>query len=203
MNHENMVKYEDMKEKIPQVKDYLSQPLQDAIHDGDIVGLREAIDAYPGSFATEGISNRLVVRDFLVNENERLAQLDAQLDDSTEPADQRVRSYIQGLDMRLQEVFVSDDSGGKLSGDERLREVLRNFEGDKELIQHLMGVDVRELTPPQEIARWMQYVRDGLVEDLWEAVQDYRETGDVRAIHASIARISESLDRKAEGSLLK
>ncbi len=210
MSSVNVVTYGDMNEKVPHVKDYFSDSLRTAISSGDLAGLREAVDNQAPSFVTEGISNRLLVRDFLVTQKQRLSQLDEGLEKTTDTSfDDYTRAYINALDSDLKDMFIDEDSSKvrKLNGDERLRRELRESDSALALAKHIADIDVRKLTPPEEIISWMQNVRDSIVEDLWNSVQTYREQGltaeTASDFHEAVARIMSGLNEKISGSLLR
>ena len=211
MNHENMVYYSNMEDKTPNAKYYFSESLRAAIDEGDTSRVVEAVETQPASFVTEGISNRLIVRDFLVTQKQRLVQLDDGLDEATNGRlDEYAQAYIHALDTDLKDAFITDEGAEnqKLTGDDRLRSALREPSATINLARHIASIDVRKLTPPDAIVDWMQNVRDSIVELLWEAIQDYKEddsatgTG-VASVRKAIAQLIEDMDRKISGSLLQ
>ncbi len=207
----NMVEYGDMNEKIPQAKDYFNDSFRVAIVSGDSTNLREAVDSLTPSFVTEGISNRLLVRDFLVIQKQRLSQFDEDLEKATAGAglDEYTRSYINALDDDLKTTFMDEDDSDaqKLKGDERLRRELRESDSAITLATHIANIDVRNLTSPEDIIGWMQNIRDSIVEELWDSVQTYKERGltpaTTKEFHDTIARIVDSINEKISGSLLR
>ncbi len=206
-----MVEYGDMNEKIPQAKDYFNDSFRVAIVSGDSTNLREAVDSLTPSFVTEGISNRLLVRDFLVIQKQRLSQFDEDLEKATAGAglDEYTRSYINALDDDLKTTFMDEDDSDaqKLKGDERLRRELRESDSAITLATHIANIDVRNLTSPEDIIGWMQNIRDSIVEELWDSVQTYKERGltpaTTKEFHDTIARIVDSINEKISGSLLR
>lgn len=207
----NVVEYGDMNEKIPQAKDYFNDSFRVAIVSGDSTNLREAVDSLTPSFVTEGISNRLLVRDFLVIQKQRLSQFDEDLEKATAGAglDEYTRSYINALDDDLKTTFMDEDDSDaqKLKGDERLRRELRESDSAITLATHIANIDVRNLTSPEDIIGWMQNIRDSIVEELWDSVQTYKERGltpaTTKEFHDTIARIVDSINEKISGSLLR
>lgn len=198
-----------MSEKLPQAKDYFTDSLRTAIANGDLVNLREAMDDQKPSFVTEGISNRLLVRDFLTLQKQRLSQFDEGLESGSDVGhDEYTRSYIAMLDRDLATAFI-DEAGSqtpqKLKGDERLRREFRESGDAIAFATHIAAIDVRKLTPPEDIVGWMQNVRDSIVEDLWDCVQTYREQGFTQTtaseFHETVIHLVGGVDEMIRGSL--
>lgn len=116
---------------------------------------------------------------------------------------------INALDDDFKTTFIDEDGSEdtqKLKGDERLRRELRESDNAVALATYIANIDVRDLTSPEDILGWMQNTRDSIVEELWDTVQTYRESGatpeTAKEFHETIARIADSINKKISGSLL-
>jgi len=206
-----MIEFENMNQEPQKTESYFSEDLRAAITSGDTSEIKAAVELQEANPVTEAISNRLIVRNFLLKQKQGISLLDEEVSsDASNPhaiiAD--VQSYIGVLDNDFVDSFVTEEhsDAGKLSGDAHFRLVLsESTKSSVALARQLGALNVALLTPPDMIFEWMQNVRDSIVESAWDSVQDIREDGaSARALetmHQSIAKLVASLDEYIAGSL--
>ncbi len=207
-----MVESNNMNKEPQKAELYFSSALRTAIAEGDAFRIKASIEAQNNNSITEAISNRLVVRSFLLRQKYELSHLDESVADLADDAQLIIKelyTYLINIDDDFEDTFFAkedDEKFSKLTGDEHMRAALSEpNEAMVKLARQLAELDVRRLTPPEKVYDWMQNTRDGIVERLWESVQDVREAGATGAaligIHRTIEDLTADLDKYIIGSL--
>lgn len=179
-----------MTERYPPAKYYFNRELVAAIGKGDDDAIRGAIGGLAPSFVTEGISNRIKAHAFLQVLRRRLVAFDDGLELVVNlRLDEYTRTFLRSVTRDTRDAFY-DRSGGPsnaLTGDALLRRELATSPTAVALARQIAEIDVGELTPPEDIAKWMWNWRNYIVETLRECVHDYREQGPHTSRHREIS----------------
>lgn len=185
--------------------------LVQAIRSGEQKNVVAALKSQEHTEITEAISNRLIVRTFLVMQKGGLAVLDRQLSDqlTATQAARLIRDYLRELKSQFTDMFVAgklQDKYAKLSGDKLFREALSApGEPSAEIANKLIEINANSLTSPANMYEVAEYIRDSITETLWETVQDIRERGADEQVRADAKRVITEqvarLDSFIEGNL--
>lgn len=202
----------NMNEQPQSQKHYFIEPLREAIALGDPMKIKEELERQPVNAVTEAMSNRLIVRSFLLMQKQRLSQLDGEISINISKPDMMIKSvssYLNSLDIDFDNSFSGSENGeksNKLSGDDYLRGILsQTNEVSTHLGRQLVELDVARLTPPESVLAWMQNIRESIVQSMWESVQDVRERAadevSLRSVHQAVTSVIDDLDKYIAGSL--
>lgn len=166
-----MLYYENM-EKLPQkASDFLSGDFLAGLEQKDSAKIRDQAAVLPHSVVLEGIGNRMLIRDFLVQTKGELSSYVSDLDGKEAGLEDGMRRLFGVIDGSLDEIFKAADENKNRPGGlgmERFRQEFRN---------------------PDDT------IRGAIVEELWKNVQDYRETGDNQEIRDVISEtVAEFID---------
>lgn len=206
------MEYRRMKEQ-PPASEAFSHELQTAIATGESGAVRAAIERQPMNAVIEGIGNRLLARDFLVSEKRHLSVYDQQLDDAVTPFELATRQCLEAIDSELAEVMAKGEQYRQQPGGAAGRRFVELFtqeasdEACVALLRHLSQVSINDVTALRQPYRFMQYMRNATVEQLWGLVQEYRlQEGavDVQAkAHTEVVGLLQDIDRRIVGVLFK
>lgn len=182
-----MLYYENM-ENLPQkASDFLSGDFLAGLEQRDSAKIREQAALLPHNVVLEGIGNRMLIRDFLVQTKGELSNYVLDLDSKEVDLEDGTRRLFGVIDRSLDEIFkTADDNKDKPGGlgMERFRQEFRNLSGDNvvNLANHIVQMDVDKILAINNPYIVMKAIRGAIVEELWKNVQDYRETGDNQEI---------------------
>lgn len=187
-----MLYYENM-ENLPQkASDFLSGDFLAGLEQRDSAKIREQAALLPHNVVLEGIGNRMLIRDFLVQTKGELSNYVLDLDSKEVDLEDGTRRLFGVIDRSLDEIFkTADDNKDKPGGlgMERFRQEFRNLSGDNvvNLANHIVQMDVDKILAINNPYIVMKAIRGAIVEELWKNVQDYRETGDNQEIKDAIS----------------
>ena len=195
-----MLYYENM-EKLPQkASDFLSGDFLAGLEQKDSAKIRDQAAVLPHNVVLEGIGNRMLIRDFLVQTKGELSSYVSDLDCEETNLEDGTRRLFGVIDGSLDEIFkAADDNKDKPGGlgMERFRQEFRNLSGDNvvNLANHVAQMDVDKILAINNPYTVMKAIRGAIVEELWKNVQDYRETGDNQEIRDAIGEtVAEFMD---------
>ena len=173
-----MLYYENMEELPQKASDFLSGDFLAGLEQKDSAKIRDQAAVLPHNVVLEGIGNRMLIRDFLVQTKGELSSYVLDLDDEEADLEDGTRRLF-GLGM------------------ERLRQEFRNTDDIAviNLAGHIAQMDVDKILAINNPYTVMKAIRGAIVEELWKNVQDYRETGDNREIRDAISEaVAEFMD---------
>lgn len=195
-----MLYYENM-ENLPQkASDFLSGDFLAGLEQKDSAKIRDQAAVLPHNVVLEGIGNRMLIRDFLVQTKGELSSYVSDLDGKEAGLEDGTRRLFGVIDGNLDEIFkTADDNKDKPGGlgMERFRQEFRNLSGDNvvNLANHVAQMDVDKILAINNPYTVMKAIRGAIVEELWKNVQDYRETGDNQEIRDAISEtVAEFVD---------
>ena len=208
-----MIEYNNMNNEPQKSEQYFSSSLREAIISGDPLKVKEALEGQDANTVTEAISNRILVRSFLLKQKQQLSRVNEEVEGKTltegDTIVEVLREYLKNLDADFVDSFVAEDGHAetsKLSGDTYFRAALsEESDGTVQLARQLSTVDVSRLTSPKMVLDWAQHIRDSIVESVWDSAQDIREQGASevasKSVHHSIEEAVNELDKYIAGSL--
>lgn len=195
-----MLYYENMKELPQKASDFLSGDFLAGLEQKDPAKIRDQAAVLPHNVVLEGIGNRMLIRDFLVQTKGELSSYVSTLDGEEADLEDGTRRLFGVIDDKLDEIFKdADDNKDKPGGlgMERFRQEFRNLSGDNvvNLANHVAQMDVDKILAINNPYTVMKAIRGAIVEELWKNVQDYRETGDNQEIRDAISEtVAEFVD---------
>lgn len=206
-----MLYYENMRELPQKTSDFLSGDFLTGLAQKDSARVRKASEMLSHNVVLEGIGNRMLIRDFLLQTKGELSNYISDLDSKEVDLEDSTRRLFGVIDDKLDEICrvaeeCKDDLGGL--GMERLRQEFRNLSGDNvvNLANHIVQMDVDKILAINNPYAVMKGVRNSIVEELWKNVQDYREVGGILEIRENIRKIAvefvEAIDRDILDSML-
>ena len=187
-----MLYYENMEELPQKASDFLSGDFLAGLEQKDSAKIRDQAAVLPYNVVLEGIGNRMLIRDFLVQTKGELSNYVLDLDSKEADLEDGTRRLFGVIDGSLDEIFKdADENKGKPGGlgMERFRQEFRNLSGDNvvNLANHVAQMDVDKILAINNPYIVMKAIRGAIVEELWKNVQDYRETGDNQEIRDAIS----------------
>lgn len=195
-----MLYYENMEELPQKASDFLSGDFLAGLEQKDSAKIRDQAAVLPHNVVLEGIGNRMLIRDFLVQTKGELSSYVLDLDSKEADLEDGTRRLFGVIDGSLDEIFkAADDNKDKPGGlgMERFRQEFRNLSGDNvvNLANHVAQMDVDKILAINNPYTVMKAIRGAIVEELWKNVQDYRETGDNQEIRDAISEaVAEFVD---------
>ena len=195
-----MLYYENMEELPQKASDFLSGDFLAGLEQKDSAKIRDQAAVLPHNVVLEGIGNRMLIRDFLVQTKGELSSYVLDLDDEEADLEDGTRRLFGVIDGSLDEIFKAADENKDRPGGlgmERLRQEFRNTDDIAviNLAGHIAQMDVDKILAINNPYTVMKAIQGAIVEELWKNVQDYRETGDNREIRDAISEaVAEFMD---------
>ena len=206
-----MLYYESMGEVAEKAVNYLSADFRAGLDEKDSARIKEASEMLPHNVALEGIGNRMLIRDFLVQTKGELSKYVSTVDDRESDLEGSTRRLFGTIDENLDGICQAaeeykDEPGGL--GMERFRRAFQNSD-DADIIklaEHIARMDIDTILAINNPYTVMKTIRSDIVEELWKNVQDYRETGDGLEIRENIRKtvveFVEAIDRDVLSSMM-
>ena len=206
-----MLYYESMGEVAEKAVNYLSADFRAGLDEKDSAIIKEASEMLPHNVALEGIGNRMLIRDFLVQTKGELSKYVSTVDDRESDLEGSTRRLFGTIDENLDGICQAaeeykDDPGGL--GMERFRRAFQNSDDAAiiKLAEHIARMDIDTILAINNPYTVMKTIRSDIVEELWKNVQDYRETGDGLEIRENIRKtvveFVEAIDRDVLSSMM-
>ena len=195
-----MLYYENMEELPQKASDFLSDYFLAGLEQKDSAKIRDQAAVLPHNVVLEGIGNRMLIRDFLVQTKGELSNYVLDLDSKEADLEDGTRRLFGVIDGSLDEIFKAADKNKDKPGGlgmERFRQEFRNPDDIAviNLAGHIAQMDVDKILAINNPYTVMKAIRGAIVEELWKNVQDYRETGDNREIRDAISEaVAEFMD---------
>jgi hypothetical protein len=158
---------------------YFHEALKWAIEDGDEEAIVAAVARQEPNNTTEGISNFLLARMFLVGQKGALTRLNNKIAMANTAAKvtELFDSYTDELTIQFNAVFPEKDSAERLN-DAAFRAVLATrSEALPAIARQIATIDLAMLLPPDELLYDMQGVYDLIVESHSFALDNLRNNG--------------------------
>jgi len=172
-----MLYYENMEELPQKASDFLSGDFLAGLEQKDSEKIRDQAAVLPHNVVLEGIGNRMLIRDFLVQTKGELSNYVLDLDSKEADLEDGTRRLFGIIDGSLDEVFKAADENKNRPGG------------------HIAQMDVDKILAINNPYTVMKAIRGAIVEELWKNVQDYRETGDNQEIRDAISEtVAEFID---------
>ena len=206
-----MLYYESMGEVAEKAVNYLSADFRAGLDEKDSARIKEASEMLPHNVALEGIGNRMLIRDFLVQTKGELSKYVSTVDDRESDLEGSTRRLFGTIDENLDGICQAaeeykDEPGGL--GMERFRRAFQNSDDAAiiKLAEHIARMDIDTILAINNPYTVMKTIRSDIVEELWKNVQDYRETGDGLEIRENIRKtvveFVEAIDRDVLSSMM-
>lgn len=206
-----MLYYEDMGGIAEKAVNYLSADFRAGLDEKDSARIKEASEMLPHNVALEGIGNRMLIRDFLVQTKGELSKYVSTVDDRESDLEGSTRRLFGTIDENLDGICQAaeeykDEPGGL--GMERFRRAFQNSDDAAiiKLAEHIARMDIDTILAINNPYTVMKTIRSDIVEELWKNVQDYRETGDGLEIRENIRKtvveFVEAIDRDVLSSMM-
>lgn len=206
-----MLYYESMEEVAEKAVNYLSADFRAGLDEKDSARIKEASEMLPHNVALEGIGNRMLIRDFLVQTKGELSKYVSTVDDRESDLEGSTRRLFGTIDENLDGICQAaeeykDEPGGL--GMERFRRAFQNSDDSAiiKLAEHIARMDIDTILAINNPYTVMKTIRSDIVEELWKNVQDYRETGDGLEIRENIRKtvveFVEAIDRDVLSSMM-
>lgn len=206
-----MLYYESMGEVAEKAVNYLSADFRAGLNEKDSARIKEASEMLPHNVALEGIGNRMLIRDFLVQTKGELSKYVSTVDDRESDLEGSTRRLFGTIDENLDGICQAaeeykDEPGGL--GMERFRRAFQNSDDAAiiKLAEHIARMDIDTILAINNPYTVMKTIRSDIVEELWKNVQDYRETGDGLEIRENIRKtvveFVEAIDRDVLSSMM-
>ena len=206
-----MLYYESMGEVAEKAVNYLSADFRAGLDEKDSSRIKEASEMLPHNVALEGIGNRMLIRDFLVQTKGELSKYVSTVDDRESDLEGSTRRLFGTIDENLDGICQAaeeykDEPGGL--GMERFRRAFQNSDDAAiiKLAEHIARMDIDTILAINNPYTVMKTIRSDIVEELWKNVQDYRETGDGLEIRENIRKtvveFVEAIDRDVLSSMM-
>ena len=206
-----MLYYEDMGGIAEKAVNHLSADFRAGLDEKDSARIKDASEKLPHNVVLEGIGNRMLIRDFLVQAKGELSKYVSTVDDRESDLEGSTRRLFSIIDENLDGICQAaeeykDEPGGL--GMERFRRAFQNSDDAAiiKLAEHIAQMDVDTILAINNPYAVMKTVRSDIVEELWKKIQDYREDGDSLEIRENIketvAEFVEVIDRNILGSMM-
>ena len=206
-----MLYYEDMGGIAEKAVNHLSADFRAGLDEKDSARIKEASERLPHNVVIEGIGNRMLIRDFLVQTKGELSKYVSTVDDRESDLEGSTRRLFGTIDENLDGICQAaeeykDEPGGL--GMERFRRAFQNSDDAAiiKLAEHIARMDIDTILAINNPYTVMKTIRSDIVEELWKNVQDYRETGDGLEIRENIRKtvveFVEAIDRDVLSSMM-
>jgi len=206
-----MLYYENMGGIAEKAVNHLSADFRAGLDEKDSARIKDASEKLPHNVVLEGIGNRMLIRDFLVQTKGELSKYVSAIDDREVDLEYSTRCLFGIIDENLDGICQTaeerkDEPGGL--GMERFRRAFQNSDDAAiiKLAEHIAQMDVDTILAINNPYTVMKTIRSDIVEELWENVQDYRETGDGLEIRENIRKtvveFVEAIDRDVLSSMM-
>lgn len=206
-----MLYYEDMGGIAEKAVNHLSADFRAGLDEKDSARIKDASEKLPHNVVLEGIGNRMLIRDFLVQAKGELSKYVSTVDDRESDLEGSTRRLFSIIDENLDGICQAaeeykDEPGGL--GMERFRRAFQNSDNAAiiKLAEHIAQMDVDTILAINNPYTVMKTIRSDIVEELWKNVQSCREAGDsleVREnIKETVAEFVEVIDRNILGSMM-
>ena len=206
-----MLYYEDMGGIAEKAVNHLSADFRAGLDEKDSARIKDASEKLPHNVVLEGIGNRMLIRDFLVQAKGELSKYVSTVDDREVDLEDSTRRLFSIIDENLDGIYQAaeeykDEPGGL--GMERFRRAFQNSDDAAiiKLAEHIAQMDVDTILAINNPYTVMKTIRSDIVEELWKNVQDYRETGDGLEIRENIRKtvveFVEAIDRDVLSSMM-
>lgn len=206
-----MLYYEDMGGIAEKAVNHLSADFRAGLDEKDSARIKDASEKLPHNVVLEGIGNRMLIRDFLVQAKGELSKYVSTVDDRESDLEGSTRRLFSIIDENLDGIYQAaeeykDEPGGL--GMERFRRAFQNSDDAAiiKLAEHIAQMDVDTILAINNPYTVMKTIRSDIVEELWENVQSCREAGDSLEVRENIketaAEFVEVIDRNILGSMM-
>lgn len=206
-----MLYYEDMGGIAGKAVNYLSADFRAGLDEKDSARIKDASEKLPHNVVLEGIGNRMLIRDFLVQTKGELSKYVSAVDDREVDLEDSTRRLFGVIDENLDGICQAaeeykDEPGGL--GMERFRRAFQNSDNAAiiKLAEHIARMDIDTILAINNPYTVMKTIRSDIVEELWENVQSCREAGDSLEVRENIketaAEFVEVIDRNILGSMM-
>ena len=206
-----MLYYEDMGGIAEKAVNHLSADFRAGLYEKDSARIKDASEKLLHNVVLEGIGNRMLIRDFLVQTKGELSKYVSTVDDREVDLEDSTRRLFSIIDENLDGIYQAaeeykDEPGGL--GMERFRRAFQNSDNAAiiKLAEHIAQMDVDTILAINNPYTVMKTIRSDIVEELWENVQSCREAGDSLEVRENIketaAEFVEVIDRNILGSMM-
>ena len=206
-----MLYYEDMGGIAEKAVNHLSADFRAGLDEKDSASIKEASERLPHNVVIEGIGNRMLIRDFLVQTKGELSKYVSTVDDRESDLEGSTRRLFSIIDENLDGICQAaeeykDEPGGL--GMERFRRAFQNSDNAAiiKLAEHIAQMDVDTILAINNPYTVMKTIRSDIVEELWKNVQSCREASDSLEVRENIketaAEFVEVIDRNILGSMM-
>lgn len=206
-----MLYYEDMGEIAEKAVNHLSADFRAGLDEKDSARIKDASEKLPHNVVLEGIGNRMLIRDFLVQTKGELSKYVSTVDDREVDLEDSTRRLFSIIDENLDGIYQAaeeykDEPGGL--GMERFRRAFQNSDDAAiiKLAEHIAQMDVDTILAINNPYTVMKTIRSDIVEELWKNVQSCREASDSLEVRKNIketaAEFIEVIDRNILGSMM-
>ena len=206
-----MLYYADMGGIAEKAVNHLSADFRAGLDEKDSARIKDASEKLPHNVVLEGIGNRMLIRDFLVQTKGELSKYVSTVDDREVDLEDSTRRLFSIIDENLDGIYQAaeeykDEPGGL--GMERFRRAFQNSDDAAiiKLAEHIAQMDVDTILAINNPYTVMKTIRSDIVEELWENVQSCREAGDSLEVRENIketaAEFVEVIDRNILGSMM-
>ena len=206
-----MLYYEDMGGIAEKAVNHLSADFRAGLDEKDSARIKDASEKLPHNVVLEGIGNRMLIRDFLVQAKGELSKYVSTVDDRESDLEGSTRRLFSIIDENLEGICQAaeeykDEPGGL--GMERFRRAFQNSDDAAiiKLAEHIARMDIDTILAINNPYTVMKTIRSDIVEELWENVQSCREAGDSLEVRENIketaAEFVEVIDRNILGSMM-
>ena len=206
-----MLYYEDMGGIAEKAVNHLSADFRAGLDEKDSARIKDASEKLPHNVVLEGIGNRMLIRDFLVQAKGELSKYVSTVDDRESDLEGSTRRLFSIIDENLDGICQAaeeykDEPGGL--GMERFRRAFQNSDDAAiiKLAEHIAQMDVDTILAINNPYTVMKTIRSDIVEELWENVQSCREASDSLEVRENIketaAEFVEVIDRNILGSMM-
>ena len=206
-----MLYYEDMGEIAEKAVNHLSADFRAGLDEKDSARIKDASEKLPHNVVLEGIGNRMLIRDFLVQTKGELSKYVSTVDDREVDLEDSTRRLFSIIDENLDGIYQAaeeykDEPGGL--GMERFRRAFQNSDDAAiiKLAEHIARMDIDTILAINNPYTVMKTIRSDIVEELWKNVQSCREASDSLEVRENIketaAEFVEVIDRNILGSMM-
>lgn len=206
-----MLYYEDMGGIAEKAVNHLSADFRAGLDEKDSARIKEASERLPHNVVIEGIGNRMLIRDFLVQTKGELSKYVSTVDDRESDLEGSTRRLFSIIDENLDGICQAaeeykDEPGGL--GMERFRRAFQNSDDAAiiKLAEHIARMDIDTILAINNPYTVMKTIRSDIVEELWKNVQSCREASDSLEVRENIketaAEFVEVIDRNILGSMM-
>mgnify|MGYP000926275224 FL=1 len=206
-----MLYYEDMGGIAEKAVNHLSADFRAGLDEKDSARIKDASEKLPHNVVLEGIGNRMLIRDFLVQTKGELSKYVSTVDDREVDLEDSTRRLFSIIDENLDGIYQAaeeykDEPGGL--GMERFRRAFQNSDDAAiiKLAEHIAQMDVDTILAINNPYTVMKTIRSDIVEELWKNVQSCREASDSLEVRKNIketaAEFVEVIDRNILGSMM-